>query len=122
MWTTNKESYYRVKLDGYKLYAEGHQCMANFVRPINEAALKASGKYKVGDAIEAKNSNGSWLPAKIIGIEGAFYKVSFESCDNRYDEKIDEERISPIGAGEKDNVAKETPKTGSVPHSLIGTA
>lgn len=120
---TDRGSYIRVRLDGYKLYAEGHQCMMNFVRPINEASLKSSGRYKVGDAIEAKNQNGSWLPAKIIAVDGAFYKVRFDNRDSRYDEKIDEARIRPLGKAEDESGPKTpTSKIESVPHSLPGTA
>jgi hypothetical protein len=120
---TDRGSYVRVRLDGYKLYAEGHQCMMNFVRPINGASLKSSGRYKVGDAIEAKNQNGSWLPAKIIAVDGAFYKVRFDNRDSRYDEKIDELRIRRLGTAENESTTKNpTSKIGSVPHSLPGTA
>jgi hypothetical protein len=127
---TDRASYYRVKLDGYKLYPEGHQCLVNFIRPIGEAALKATRSYKVGDAVEAKNHNGSWLPAKIIGVDGAFYKVRFENRDSRYDETIDEGRIRPFGTSEKEaadqnqqNDARDsTSQTGRAPRSLPGTA
>lgn len=125
---TDRESYLRVKLDGYKLYPEGHQCMVNFIRPLGGAGLKAGGKYKVGDAVEAQNHNGSWLSAKIIAVDGAFYKVHFDDRDSRYDETIDEERIRPIGTAEQEEnkqnkTEKINPNTGgAVPHSLPGTA
>lgn len=127
---TDRGSYYRVKLDGYKFHPEGHQCMVNFVRPLGEAALRATGKYKVGDAVEAKNHNGSWLPAKITAVDGAFYKVRFENRDSRYDETIDGDRIRPLGTSEKEaanpnerNEARnQNTQTGRVPRSLPGTA
>lgn len=121
---TDRGSYIRVRLDGYKFFKEGHQCMLNFVRPLGEASLKTSGKYKVGDRVEAQNSNGSWLPASITAVEGAFYKVRFDNRDSRYDEKIDDARIRPLGTSEnKENTTKNTtPKTGGVPRSLSGTA
>jgi hypothetical protein len=127
---TDRGSYVRVKLDGYKLYPEGLQCLANFIRPLGGEGLKATGKYKVGDAVEAKNHNGSWLPAKITAVDGAFYKVRFENRDSRYDETIDEERIRPPGASEKEaadqnegNEARDqNPRTGRAPRSLPGTA
>ena len=46
---------------------------------------------------------GAWLPAKIVALEGAFYKVSLDTYDKRHDQWVDEERIRPIGAGEKKN-------------------
>lgn len=127
---TDRGSYYRVKLDGYKLYPEGHQCMGDFIRPLGGAALKATGKYRVGDTIEAKNHNGTWLPAKITAVDGAFYKVRFENRDSRYDETIDEERIRPLGTSEKEAADKnernearnQNPQTGRAPRSLPGTA
>lgn len=120
---TDKGSYIRVRLDGYKFYKEGHQCMLKFVRPLGEASLKASGKYKVGDSVEAQNSNGSWLPAKIIAVEGAFYKVRFDNRASTYDEKIDDARIRPPGSAENENTNQNpTPKTGGVPRTLPGTA
>jgi hypothetical protein len=125
----DKESgrYYRVKLDGYDLYFDGHACSTNFIRPINEAPLKSTGKYKVGDRVEAKSWGSTWLPAKIIAIEGAFYKVSFENRDNTHDESVEEERIRPLGTRQREeNRQNETldtnPKTGGAPRSLPGTA
>lgn len=130
---TNKNSgrFYRVRLDSFVkggLYMAGHECVVDAIRPINEAPLKASGKYKVGDQIEAQNSNLSWLPAKIIAVEGAFYKVRFDSRDERYDETIDDLRIRQIGADKQaDNADKSrktetTPKPTGAPTSLPGTA
>ena len=127
---TNKNSgrFYRVRLDAFVkggLYMAGHECVVAAIRSINEAPLKASGKYKVGDQIEAQNANLSWLPAKIIAVEGAFYKVRFDSRDERYDEMIDDIRIRKIG-GEKAKTAdvsnnpKTTPKTAAT--SLPGSA
>lgn len=130
---TNKDSgrFYRVRLDSFVkggLYLAGHECVVNAIRPINEASLKASGKYKVGDQIEAQNSNLSWLPAKIIAVEGAFYKVRFDNHDERYDETIDDLRIRKIG-GEKaktadasNNPKTTTPKTAGAATSLPGSA
>lgn len=127
---TNKDSgrFYRVRLDSFVkggLYMAGHECVVNAIRPISEAPLKASGKYKVGDQIEAQNSNLSWLPAKIIAVEGAFYKVRFESRDERYDETIDDIRIRKIG-GEKAKTADAskttTLKTAGAATSLPGSA
>lgn len=130
---TNKDSgrFYRVRLDSFVkggLYMAGHECVVNAIRPISEAPLKASGKYKVGDQIEAQNSNLSWLPAKIIAVEGAFYKVRFDNRDERYDETIDDLRIRKIG-GEKAKIADAsnnpkttTPKTTVAATSLPGSA
>ena len=120
---TDRGSYMRVRLDGYKFHKEGHQCMMNFIRPLGETSLKTSGKYKVGDRVEAQNSNGTWLPASIIAVEGAFYKVRFDNRDSRYDEKIDDARIRPSGSQKEENNTKDTtPKQGSTPRSLPGTA
>lgn len=119
---TDKGSYIRVRLDGYKLYPEGHQCMLNFVRPIGEKPLKTSGKYKVSDRIEAQNSNGSWLPAKIIAVKGAFYRVRFDNRDSRYDEEIDDARIRPPGSVENEENTTKQPIIGKPPRSLPGTA
>jgi len=116
---TNKNSgnFYRVRLDskvyGY-LYAAGHECNTVNIRPINEAPIKASGKYKVGDQIEARNANNSWLPGKVIAVEGAFYKVRFDNHDSRHDESVSDDRIRPYGTTEKEaateNAARNNPK------------
>ena len=128
---TNKNSgnFYRVRLDSFNksgLYKAGHECRTENIRPIGEAPIKASGKYKVGDKIEAQNANLTWLPGKIIAVEGAFYKVSFDNRDSRYDESVGDDRIRPLGTSQqkdKDNATQnQTPKpTGSV-DKLPGTA
>ena len=92
--------FYRVRLDSLLkggLYGAGIECQSDAIRPLNEPALQPSGKYKVGDRIEAQNSYLTWLPARIIAIEGAFYKVRFDNRDERYDESLDDTRIRTIG-------------------------
>lgn len=120
----DKESgrYYRVKLDKYAdLYPEGHECMTTHIRPLGEAALEATGKYKAGDKIEAHSFAGAWLPATIIGVEGAFYKVRFDNYDSRHDELVDEARIRPLGTGEN-QTKKETEKPIGKATKIPGTA
>jgi hypothetical protein len=131
----DKESgrYYRVRLDSFKaggLYSAGHQCMTNFIRPLAEPAVKPSGRFKVGDTVEAKPWTEGWLPAKVIGVEGAFYKVRFDGRDSSHDEFVADERIRRVGAqtaSATHNTAAETPRTltpkmaGALP-SLRGTA
>jgi hypothetical protein len=81
-------------------------------------------------ALEAKNRGGSWLPAKIITVEGAFYKVRFESRDSRHDETVDEDRVRPFGTSEQeaenqnkqDETRNSTPKMAGAFPSLPGTA
>ncbi len=130
---TNKNSgnFFRVRLDSkvYSgLYAAGHECRTENICPINEAPIRASGKYKVGDQIEARNANNSWLPAKVIAVEGAFYKVRFDNRDSRYDESVSDDRIRPFGTTEKETEAKDkqneplTPKMAGAFPSLPGTA
>jgi hypothetical protein len=120
---TDRGSYMRVRLDGYPFHKEGHQCMMSFIRSLGQAAMKASGKYKVGDAVEAQNSNGSWLPAHIVAVEGAFYKVHFDDRDERFDEKIDDVRIRAIGSASAPEATQPpAKKLGTVPKTLPGTA
>lgn len=130
---TNKNSgnFYRVRLDSFNkggLYKAGHECNTVNIRPINEAPIKASGKYKVGDQIEAQNSNFTWLSAKVIAVEGAFYKVHFDSRDSRYDESVSDDRIRALGTTEKEAETKtkenepSSPKMAGAFPSLPGTA
>ncbi len=130
---TNKNSgnFYRVRLDSFNksgLYKAGHECNTVNIRPINEAPFRASGKYKVGDQVEAQNANFTWLSAKVIAVEGAFYKVRFDNRDSRYDESISDDRIRPLGTTEKEAEAKTkqdeplTPKMAGAFPTLPGTA
>ncbi|CAN5571572.1 hypothetical protein BH10ACI3_BH10ACI3_08570 [soil metagenome] len=129
--TKNLGNFYRVRLDSFEkggLYKAGHECNTVNIRPINEAPIKASGKYKVGDQIEAQNANFTWLPGKIIAVEGAFYKVHFDNHDSRHDESVSDDRIRPLGTTEKEAEAKTkqgeplTPKMAGAFPSLPGTA
>jgi hypothetical protein len=129
---TNKNSgnFYRVRLDSFNkggLYKAGHECNTVNIRPINEAPIRASGKYKVGDQIEAQNSNNTWLPAKVIAVEGAFYKVRFDSRDSRHDESVSDDRIRSFGTISKGAEARTkqnplAPKMAGAFPSLPGTA
>ena len=130
---TNKNlgKFYRVRLDSFNkggLYKAGHECRTENIRPINEAPIKTSDRYKVGDQIEAQNANLTWLPAKVIAAEGSFYKVRFDNRDSRYDESVSEDRIRPLGTTEKGAEAETkqdeplTPKMAGAFPSLPGTA
>lgn len=130
---TNKNSgnFYRVRLDSFVkggLYLAGHECRTENIRPLGETSLKASGKYKVGDRIEAQNSYLSWLPAKIIAANGAFYTVRYDSRDERYDETIDDLRIRKIGGKQAENADKSknpetvSPKPNAAAQLMPGTA
>lgn len=130
---TNKNSgnFYRVRLDAKvysNLYAAGHDCLTENIRPINEGPMKASGKYKVGDHIAAKNANLSWLRARVIAVEGAFYKVRFDDRDSRHDESVSDDRIRPFGTSSKEAGAQTkqndplAPKMVGAFPSLPGTA
>lgn len=128
---TNKNSgnFYRVRLDSFNkggLYKAGHECRTENIRPINETPIRASGKYKVGDQIEAQNANHTWLPAKVIGVEGAFYKVRFDNRDSRHDESVSDDRIRPSGTTEKEaeveNAARDNPKPTAAATTLPGSA
>jgi hypothetical protein len=112
----------RVRLDGYKLYPAGHECLPAFIRKIGGAGLQADGKYKIGDAVEAKNPNNTWLAAKIIGVDGAFYKVRYDDRDSRFDEMLDQSRLRPPGTREVDAKEVQPAEIGPAPHSLPGTA
>lgn len=120
--------YYRVRTDFLKekgMYLAGNVCFADYIRPLNESALKATGKYKVGDLVEATTySSSAWVPAKIIAVEGAFYKVRYDGYESRYDEMIDDLRIRPIGGKqtEKVNKTETTPKPNGVTQLMPGTA
>ena len=64
------------------------------------------GTANSGDQIEAQNANFTWLPATVIAVEGAFYKVRFANHDSRHDESISDDRIRPAGTTEKEAAAK----------------
>ena len=126
--------YYRVKLDGYTLYPAGHECLTNFMRPLAGAGISGlvgHAMHKVGDVVEALNSNNSWLRARIVAIENGFYKVRFEGRDARYDESVDEKRLRPAGTLEREAAEQRrrdqqrqqpTPTGGPAPNDLPGTA
>lgn len=131
----DKESgrYYRVRLDSFKasgLYAAGHECMADFIRPSGEPAVKPSGRFKVGDTVEAQSWAGTWRSAKVTAIEGAFYKVRFDGYDGTHDELVADERIRKPGGGTPAAAApvganttqQMTPKMAGALPSLRGTA
>ena len=123
---TNKNSgnFYRVRLDSFDkggLYKAGHECNTVNIRPINEAPIRASGKYKVGDQIEARNANNTWLPGKVIAVEGAFYKVRFDNRDSRHDESVSDDRIRPFGTTEKEAAAKDAVRNNPKPAGVAAT-
>ena len=129
--TKNLGNFYRVRLDSFEksgLYKAGHECNTVNIRPIGEAPMRASGRYQVGNQIEARNANNSWLPAKVIAVEGAFYKVRFDSRDSRSDESVPDDRIRPFGTAGKLAAAlnsqpvKPTPKMAGALPWLPGTA
>lgn len=58
---------------------------------------RLAGPYQIGDLLQARDKQGQWYPAEILGAKDALYQVHFNGWDSKWDEWLASDRLRAIG-------------------------